>query len=162
MKQKELEEIKNIEVRKEAFKLLEIFEEGFLNNELDLVICHPVNPVDICDNFDYRIWHGKGRNVYCNVYFNIGTCESKLEVQRKVLEYWSRSASKAMFAGAGKAVNEIIHKYIRNGINEYLRTNFSAEDMELIYDRLGNGINHSLCEKFIESNYDMKLLGKEN
>lgn len=159
MTHKELEEIKNIEVRKEAFKLLEIFEEGFLNSELELVICHPINPVDICNDFDYKVWHGRGRNVYCNVYFNIGACKNKLEVQRNVLEYWSREASKAMFAG--KEVNEVIHEYIRNGINEYLKTNFTAKDMELIYEYLGNGINHSLCEKFIESKYDMKLLGKE-
>lgn len=161
MNNKSLEDIKNIEVRKEIFKLLEIFEEGFINSCLDLVICHPINPVDIADgeDFDYKIWHGKGRNVYCNVYFGIETCKSKLDVQRKVLEFWSRDAYKTEFAG--KEVNKLIHKYIRNGINEYLGTSFDEKDMEKIYTYLGNGVNHRLCETFIKSKFDLNVLGEK-
>lgn len=155
-----IDDIKNPEVKKEVFKLLEIFEEGFLNSELELVICHPVNPVDVCEeDFDYRLLHGQGRNVYCNVYFRTEDCKTKKDIQRKILEWWSRDAYKTMFAG--EKVSQIIQDYIRFGINEYLNTDFSRGDMEKIYSKLGNGINHALCEKFIESNFDMKVLGEE-
>ena len=49
----------------------------------------------------------------------------------------------------------------RDGINAYLGTNFTVEDMGIIYCKLGNAINSELCVKFIESGYDMKLLEKE-
>ena len=155
---RELEDIKNLEVRKEVFKILEIFEEGFLNSQLELVICHPVNPVDICDDFDYRIWHGKGRNVYCNYYFRTEDCNSKMDIKCKVLAWWSRAAFKE--EPAGRQASEVIQDYVRRGINEYLGTNFSREDMELIYIYLGNDINRKLCEEFIKSKYDLSLLEK--
>lgn len=157
MMNRNITDIKNKEVQKEIFKLLELFEEGFLNSELELVVCHPVNPVDIADDeFYYRALHGKGRNVYCNVYFRTEDCKNALDVKMKVLEWWSRDAYKTRFAS--EKVDEIIHKYIRNNINEYLKTNFSEEDMELIYEKLGNGINHELCEAFVKSKFNLKLL----
>ena len=39
-----------------------------------------------------------------------------------------------------------------------LGTNFTREEMELIYERLGNSCNRELTEKFVGSGYDMKLL----
>lgn len=150
------------EVGKEIFKLMEIFKEGFLNHNLEFIICHPINPVDIdgdMDNWAYKQWHGKGKNVYCNVYFLTENCKTKLDVQRKVLEWWSRAAYKTEFAS--KKANEQIHKYIRNGINEYLQTNFTEDDLELIYTKLGNAIRSELCENFIKSGFDMSLLTNE-
>ena len=42
-------------------------------------------------------------------------------------------------------------------------TNFTQEEMELVYDVLGNGCNHKLAKRFVSSGYDMKLLEeKEN
>lgn len=158
MKNKSIEDLENLEVRKEIFKLLEIFEEGFLNSELELVICHPINPVDIADDFIYRRLYRKGKNVYCNVYFNAKTCQSKLDVQRKVIEYWSRDAYKTQFAG--EEVSEIIQDYIRQGINEYLKTDFDRDDMELIYTYLGNGINSKLCEEFIKNKFNLDIIRK--
>lgn len=63
---RELEDIRNLEVRKEVFKILEIFEEGFLNSQLELVICHPVNPVDICDDIDYNFKGNQDEYSTCN------------------------------------------------------------------------------------------------
>ena len=154
MGNKTLEDIKNIAVRKEVFKLLEYFEEGFINGCLELVICHPVNPVDVDSN--YGFWHGKGKNIYCNYYFGISNCESALDVKRKVLEYWSRHACKT--EPAGTEISNIIQNYVRYGINEYLKTSFSKEDFEIIYQHLGNGINSKLCEKFIKSKFNLKVL----
>ena len=154
-----IEDIENEEVRKEVFKLLNIFEEGFLNSELELVICHPINPVDICDDWLEKLQRGNGRNVYCNQYFRTDNCETKKDVQKKVLAYWSRGACKTRFGG-GK-VTELIQNYIRRGINEYLGTNFSKEEMETIYTYLGNGCNEDMCERFIASKFDMGVLNHE-
>ena len=44
------------------------------------------------------------------------------------------------------------------GINKFLGTDFTEEDIALIYDRLGNCVNHDLTVEFINSGYDMSLL----
>ena len=45
-----------------------------------------------------------------------------------------------------------------DGINKYLGTNFDFEDMDIIYTKLGNDVNRPLCEKFVDSGYDMNIL----
>ena len=47
---------------------------------------------------------------------------------------------------------------MRGGINKFLGTNFTAEDMELIYTRLGNGINRPLCERLVDFEYSIDVL----
>lgn len=153
---KSVNDIENIEVRKEVLKLLNIFEEGFLNGQLELVICHPINPIDICD-WNYATTHpGTGKNVYCNYYFGVKNCQNKNEIKRKVIEWWARAACKT--TPAGPKISEQIQNYVRNGINEYLGTSFDRKEWELIYCKLGNGINSNLCGAFILSNYDISLL----
>ena len=46
-------------------------------------------------------------------------------------------------------------------LNNALKTNFSQQDIELIYTKLGNGINHELTKKFVEKNFDMEMLKNE-
>ena len=45
-----------------------------------------------------------------------------------------------------------------DGINKYLGTNFDFEDMGIIYTKLGNDVNRPLCEKFVDSGYDMNII----
>lgn len=85
-----------------------------------------------------------------NQYFGTYNCETKKDVQAKVLEWLSRGACKTEPYRTAKS-NKAFHKYMQNGINEYLETNFSQEDFEKIYDRLGNSIYHALTLQFIES-----------
>lgn len=47
---------------------------------------------------------------------------------------------------------------ILNGVNRYLGTRFSQDDMDEIYCRLGNAIKHELTIKFIESGFDFEVL----
>ena len=140
---KSLDSIENKEVREEVGKLLGIFPEGFINDLMELVICHP---------FKY---HGK-RSCYCNVFFRLDGLTSKEDVQAKVLEWWSRGACKALFHDWD--VSSDVHKYIREGINRYLGTCLSDKDMWLVYDRLGNSVRHNLTMMFIESGFDMEML----
>lgn len=142
MKQSVLK-IENEEVRNEVIRLLEIFDEGFLNYEFELVICHPIK---IRPRF----------SKYCNVYFRTDNCQTKKDVQCKVLEWWSRDASKTVFGS--ERTSNFVHYYIRKGINAYLGTNFSDIDMHDIYNRLGNAIHHDLTIKFIDSGFDMGVL----
>ena len=95
-----------------------------------------------------------------NPYFCLADCENELDVKCKVLEWFSRPASYSRFYSSEKK-NREYHKYMLSGINRFLKTDFSFEDMELIYQKLGNRVNHSLTVKFIESGYDLNLLIKQ-
>lgn len=72
------------------------------------------------------------------------------ELKLKVLEWLSRPAH--------KEGNDTVRKWYLDGINNFLGTNFTNEDIELIYCKLGNAINRELTKKFVESNYDMGVL----
>lgn len=45
-----------------------------------------------------------------------------------------------------------------NGINAFLDTDFSEDEMRTIYQHLGNAINHEKTILFIESGYDFRTL----
>ena len=93
-------------------------------------------------------------------YFILSTCESELDVKCKVLEYCSRGAFKSE-PYKTKKLNDKLHTYMLNGINTFLGTSFSADDMCIIYTYLGNGIKHSDTVKYIdEYNYNMSFFDK--
>lgn len=92
-----------------------------------------------------------------NVYFNAKNCNSKMDFACKLLEFCSRSIHKGV-AYAQKKRNHEWQEKMLNGLNEYLGTQFTLEDMCLIYDELGNAVNHDLTLKFIESGYDLTIL----
>lgn len=91
-----------------------------------------------------------------NTYFMLDNCKDELEVKCKVLAWFSRGAYKT--APFGKRKTEIYQKFMLDGINAFLETNFTKEDMDLIYTYLGNDINRNLTVKFIESGYDIAVL----
>lgn len=92
-----------------------------------------------------------------NLYLCLDDVESELDLKCKVIEYCSRDAYKSMYFDS-IAENIEYHDYVIERINEYLGTYFDETDMELIYTELGNGVNHDLTIKFVESNYDMNIL----
>ena len=94
-----------------------------------------------------------------NEYFNVQKCADELEVKCKVLEWFSRAAYKTSPYRQVKKNNEF-HDFMRNGINSFLETNFTKEDMAKIYQELGNQVNRDLTIKFINSGYDMNVLIK--
>lgn len=95
-----------------------------------------------------------------NLYFSLRDVESEVDLKCKVLEWCSRHAVKSMPYSSNRS-NYIYQNNVRKNINIYLNTNFSREDMELIYQRLGNGIRHDLTVKFVMSNYDLYILRSE-
>ena len=60
-----------------------------------------------------------------------------------------------------KKSNEAVYKYHLDGINKFLETQFTRDDIGKIYTYLGNCCNHSKTIAFISSGYDMEILTKE-
>ena len=46
----------------------------------------------------------------------------------------------------------------RKNFNEFFKKDFSLEDLELIYELLGNEVNPDLCAKFIDSDLNIGIL----
>ena len=87
----------------------------------------------------------------------LSNCESEEDVQAKVLEWLSRDAYKSTYYRTDKK-NEEVHRYHLDGINSFLGTEFTPEDVAVIYQELGNCINHKKTLEFIRSGYDMALI----
>ena len=94
-----------------------------------------------------------------NQYFILKNCESEQDVRCKILEWLSRAACKTEPYYSDKK-NIKFQKFMLNGINWFLETNFTREDMELIYTYLGNACNHKKTIAFIDSKYDFAVLQK--
>lgn len=92
-----------------------------------------------------------------NEWFRLEDCETEFDVKCKVLEWLSRGAYKGQpFDEWTK--NACFQYFMRTGINNFLGTDFSEDDMESIYTRLGGSCNHLKTMNFIECGYDMRVL----
>ena len=88
-------------------------------------------------------------------YFMLRNCETELDIKCKVLEWFSRAAFKSE-PYRSKAKNDEFHAFMLNGINQFLGTRFTEDDMEYIYTYLGNAIKHDKTVEFItEAHYNM-------
>ena len=94
-----------------------------------------------------------------NTYFRLADCETEFQVKKKVIQYLSRAAFKSE-PYQTMIANERFHKRIAKGINEFLGTDWDIDDFETIYTKLGNGCNDDLCDRFINSGYDIEILRK--
>ena len=119
------------------YYLLKFFQESFIN-ERDEFIAHKRS----------------------NTYLCLGDCKKPIDIECKVLEWFSRPASKGMPYSQGWR-NRKFRKFMLDGINDFLETDFSESDMEEIYQYLGNAINHEKTVRFVKSGYDFKVLEVE-
>ena len=94
---------------------------------------------------------------YSNTYFIFSNCESEEDVNCKVLEWLSRSAHKGI-PYSQEWRNKKFRKFMLDGINMFLHTDFTFDDMEIIYTYLGNACNHNKTLEFVRSGYDMSIL----
>lgn len=92
-----------------------------------------------------------------NQYFILENCTSPRDVECKVLEWLSRPASKGQ-PYSQEWRNRRFREFMRNGVNTFLDTGFSEEEMLEIYHYLGNAIDHDKTIRFIESGYDFDVL----
>ena len=95
-----------------------------------------------------------------NQYFRLEDCENEFDVKCKILEWLSRGAYKTCPFNTNLK-NERFHNFMLNCINDFLGTDFTHEDITIIYQRLGNRVNHSLTEIFVNSNYNMNVLKED-
>lgn len=89
-----------------------------------------------------------------NIYFLLNDIENELDLKCKIIAWLSRPAHKAL--------SNYWQKRIGNILNGYLGTNFSKDEIELIYSYLGNDCNRQKTIRFINSNYDLSILDKRN
>lgn len=94
---------------------------------------------------------------HSNTYFLLADCETELDVKCKVLEWFSRAAYKSQPYQTTTS-NKKFHRFMLDGINEFLHTKFTEDDIALIYQNLGNRVRHDLTIDFVESGYDMNRL----
>ena len=71
-------------------------------------------------------------HIRSNTYFGLKDCENETDVKCKVLECLSRPAYKTEPYNA-KRSNDIFHRFILGGVNQFLETDFNEKDMEQIY-----------------------------
>lgn len=92
-----------------------------------------------------------------NQYIILSNCETQLDVECKVLEWFSRPAHKtAPYSQEWRNIK--FHEFMLNGINAFLDAHFTEQDMDEIYCALGNAINHEKTVRFVKSDYDFGVL----
>lgn len=115
---------------------------------------------EVMKHFDYSFVNQCGELILSkkgNVYITASNCKTKEDVICKLLEWVSRPIAKGM-PYSTEARNIEWRKSLLCGYNNYLKTNFTLNDMYWIYDKLGNAINHTLTLEFIASGYDLSLV----
>ena len=126
------------DVEEARAKLLECFPGSFIRDSDDVgyeFIAHPRT----------------------NQSFILENCHYVEDIEAKVLELLSRAAFKtAPYSQEWR--NRRFHEFILAGVNAFLDTDFSEEDMELIYTYMGNEIRHGLTMAFIDHDMSMKWL----
>lgn len=119
-----------------------------------------VSSLNLMGSFPNSFINSRGEfiaHLKANEYFNVYNCNSPEEVKCKVLEHLSRGACKTAPFKTDRQ-NREFNRFMLDGINTFLGTNFSAEEMLEIYIKLGNQIDRGLTLMFIRSGYHMALL----
>lgn len=120
-------------------KIMNIFYGSFINHNKELILIPKTN-----------------------LYVCLHDVNTPTDLKFKLLEYCSRECT-FVERYSQEWRNRRYQDDILLRINKCLGTNFTQEEMELVYDVLGNGCNHKLAKRFVSSGYDMKLLEeKEN
>ncbi|WP_270736404.1 hypothetical protein [Streptococcus anginosus] len=124
----------NEEVLNELKNLLGLFPESYINQNLEVILIPKTN-----------------------TYFSLEGVNSRRDIIAKLFMWCSRTIVKGQPFRTQKR-NNLFIEVTKKSLNYYLGTLFSDEDMDLIYQRLGNGINPELTYRFIDSDFDMEVL----
>lgn len=124
----------NEELFNELQKLLACFPRSYINSNLEVILIPKTN-----------------------TYFSLKGVSSRLDIIAKLLMWCTRTIAKGQ-PFHNKKRNDMYREATKRALNYYLGTLFSDEDINLIYQRLGNGINQELTYIFIDSDFDMEVL----
>ena len=116
--------------------LLEAFPGSFINKN-DEFIAHPRT----------------------NQYFILKDCSTPEDIKCKVLEWLSRPAFKTQ-PYSQEWRNRKFHEFMLNGINNFLDTSFTEEQIAVIYEHLGNAIRHKKTIEFVSNSYNLDVLNE--
>lgn len=133
----ELERQSAADMAEARAKLLECFPGSFINSRGEFIA-----------------------HLRTNQYFLLNNCQTVEDIEAKVLEWLSRPAFKTQ-PYSQEWRNRRFHEFMLAGVNAFLDTDFSEEDMELIYTYIGNAIKHDLTVKFINHDMSMKWLREQ-
>ena len=92
-----------------------------------------------------------------NVYTALDDVETDEDFKVKLCEWFSRDCSYALRYKRDKNQREY-YQTNTEVFNKICKTNFSIADMELIYTKLGNGINRELAKQFVKNGFDLSIL----
>lgn len=121
-------------MNKEVQRLMQLFEGSFINSHNELILVPKTN-----------------------LYFRLEDVVTDKDLYCKVIAWCSRAACKAIpFHSDWR--NEKYQTEIRERLNKFLGTEFTHEQWYDIYTYLGNDIRRELCEKFIDSDYDLNVI----
>lgn len=121
-------------INKRVRELMMLFPGSFINGEEELIL-----------------------DKKSNLYFSVKRVETEQDLYRKVLSWCSRDACKTE-PFRSKANNLEYQNRVRNSLNEFLNVSYDCNEWMLIYTYLGNGVNDALCDKFIQSGFDMRVI----
>ena len=124
----------NEEVLNELKNLLGLFPKSYINQNLEVILIPKTN-----------------------TYFSLEGVNSRRDIIAKLFMWCSRTIVKGQ-PFRNKKRNDMYREATKRALNYYLGTLFSDEDINLIYQRLGNGINQELTYSFIDSDFDMEVL----
>lgn len=99
-------------------------------------------------NKDELILHKK-----CNIYFRINDIKDEYDFNYKLLSYCSFYCASNHFKKNSKECRYIWHR-----LNRWFRKDFSYDELQLIYRKIGTGANRKLGNDFIKSNLDFTML----
>lgn len=85
-----------------------------------------------------------------NLYVNFELVKTVKDLKMNMIQWKSRACI--------KGDDEKILIKTRKKFNEFFKKDFSLEDLELIYELLGNEVNPDLCERFINSDLNIEIL----
>jgi hypothetical protein len=114
--------------------IMKHFKNSYINNNLEVILLPKTNG-----------------------YFAIKNCRNEVDIKCKILENISRDCFKTQHYSKLKDNKKMWQENLI-ALNNALKTDFSQQDIELIYNKLGNGINHKLAKKFVESDFNMEVL----
>lgn len=138
------------EAREQVYKTFGVEPKDVMDNERECLL--QAFPGSFINSRDEFIAHPR-----TNQYFILSDCKAPEDVKAKVLEWLSRPSCKTQ-PYSQEWRNRKFHTDMRFSVNAYLDTDFSQEDMELIYDWLGNTVNHRLTMLFIRNGMDVEWL----
>lgn len=95
-----------------------------------------------------------------NVYTLLNDVETDDDFKAKLCEWFSRDCCCALRYQQQKRLNRY-YQHNTDVFNAICDTNFTVDDMHIIYTYLGNGIKHELAKAFVKSGFDLDLLIKE-